>query len=86
MSIKLACLNVKVLRDRGKIVHLLRDLLSFRVNVAAIQKTHFACVLTTLSSIQHTGTNRQRSFLAGNAFPECEGGPYPRRRGVGLEC
>lgn len=35
--------NMKCLRDRGKATCLLRDLLSFGVNVAAIQETHFVC-------------------------------------------
>lgn len=39
MSIKLASLNVRGFRDRG----LLRDLLSFDVDVAAIQEAHFVC-------------------------------------------
>lgn len=43
MSIKLANLNVRSLRDRRKVAHMLRDLLSFGVDLAAIQWTHFVC-------------------------------------------
>ena len=43
MSIKLASLNARGLRDLGKTARLLRDLLSFGVDVATIQETHFVC-------------------------------------------
>lgn len=40
---KIASLNVKGLRDRRKAARLRRDLLSFGVDVAAIEETHFVC-------------------------------------------
>ena len=43
MPLKLATLNVKGLRDPGKCVRLLGELLNLRVNVAAVQETHFTC-------------------------------------------
>lgn len=43
MTIKLASLNVRGLRDRSKAVGLLCDLLSFGVDVAVIQETNFVC-------------------------------------------
>lgn len=43
MSIKLTCLNVRSLRDQGKVTHLLCDLLSFSVGVATIKEMHFVC-------------------------------------------
>lgn len=45
MSLKIAGLNARGLRDRSKAVRLLRDLLSFSVDVAAIQEKHFTCVV-----------------------------------------
>lgn len=45
MAIKF-CLNVKSLRDQGKMVCLLCNFLSF---VAAIQKTHFVCKVDVCS-------------------------------------
>lgn len=67
MSTKMACLNAKSLRDWLKTARLLRDLLSFGVDVAAIEETHFVklmlgCSLVTLTSIQHTGTSRPKVF------------------------
>lgn len=58
------------LRDRSKAGRL-RDLLFFNVDVAAIKETHFVCAVdvrvlsSDLFSIQYTGTNRPRCFLAG---------------------
>lgn len=52
MSIKIASLNVYGLRNRGNSDKLLRDLLSFSVDVAL-----------NLSSIRHTGTDRLEIFL-----------------------
>lgn len=41
MSIKLACLNARDLRDRAKAARLLRYLLSFGRDVAVIEVMHF---------------------------------------------
>lgn len=52
MANKLACLNARGLRDRSKATRLLRDLLSFDLDVVAMQATSMlACCLTTLLSI-----------------------------------
>lgn len=67
MAIKLACLNVKELRDRIKVARLLYDLLFFDVDVAAIQETYFVsdvvCSRATLLFIQHTGTGWPETLL-----------------------
>lgn len=42
MSIQLASLNASVLSDQSKVARLLRDILSFSVDLLAIQKTRFA--------------------------------------------
>lgn len=67
MSINLACVNARVLRDKVKVSRLIRDLFSLGVDVVAIQKTHFAilmlvCFLAPSSSIQHTGTSWTTEF------------------------
>ena len=43
MTLNLATLNVRRLRDSNKCVRLLAELKKFRVNVAAVQETHFIC-------------------------------------------
>ena len=43
MSLNLATLNVRGLRDSSKCAPLLVELKNFRVNVAAVQETHFIC-------------------------------------------
>lgn len=43
MFIKLACLNARGLKDQNKATRLLCDLLSFGVDVVAIEETHFVC-------------------------------------------
>lgn len=43
MSINLASVNARGLRDKGKASHLICYLLSLSVDVVAIQKTHFVC-------------------------------------------
>lgn len=43
MAIKFASLNPRGLRDRGKATCMLGDLLSFEVDVTAIQLTQFVC-------------------------------------------
>lgn len=43
MSIKLASLNTRDLRDRGKAIGRLRDLGLVGVSAAAIPETHFLC-------------------------------------------
>lgn len=42
MSLRLASLNVKGLRNKGKSSGLLRDLESLSVDVATIEETHFS--------------------------------------------
>lgn len=74
ISIKIASLNVRCLRDWDKAVRRLRDLLSFDVNVAAIQETHFAtlmlmCCLAALSSIQYAETDWPKVFLCWLSVP-----------------
>lgn len=63
MSIKLASLNARDLRDQGKVARLLHDCLSFEMDAVTIQETHIAksmlvCYLATFLSIQ-------KCFLAG---------------------
>lgn len=43
MAIKLAIFNAKGMRDQSKVACLFCDLLSFRVDISAIQETHFVC-------------------------------------------
>ena len=43
MTLNLATLNVRGLRDPSKCMHLLGELKNLRVDVAAVQKTHFIC-------------------------------------------
>lgn len=67
MANKLPYLNARGLRDLSKEARLLRDLLSFGVDVAGIQETPFArsmrvCFLETLLSIQHKGTGWPEEF------------------------
>lgn len=71
MAIKLASFNVKGMRDQSKAACLFCDLLSFRVDMAAIQETHFVisilvCCLMTSLFIQHMGSiyHPQQEFLA----------------------
>ena len=43
MSLNLASLNARGMRDRSHASRVLRDLLSLNVDVAAIEETHFVC-------------------------------------------
>ena len=43
MTLNLATLNVRGLRDSRKCVHLLAELKKLRVNISAVQETHFIC-------------------------------------------
>lgn len=72
---------------QNKTARLLRNLLSFGVDVAAIQETQFAtsilvCRLNTLQFVQHTETVWSEGFLVNEAFPGYKGEHYPCRRGV----
>lgn len=64
MSIMLACLNARGLRDWDKAARLFRDLLSFGVDVTTIEETQFvcetdACVLSS-EFVVHSGYGDQR--------------------------
>ena len=43
MTLNLATLNVRGLRDSSKCAHLLAELKNLRIHVAAVQETHFIC-------------------------------------------
>ena len=43
MTLNVASLNMRGLRDPSKCAHLLGELLNLCVNVAAVQETHFTC-------------------------------------------
>jgi len=43
MSLNLSSLNARGLRDRGRASRVLGDLLNLKVDVAALQETHFVC-------------------------------------------
>ena len=43
MTLNVASLNVRKLRDPSKCTHLLGELANFCVNVAAVQEIHFIC-------------------------------------------
>ena len=43
MTLNLATLNTRGLRDPNKCAHLVGDLSNLSVNVAAVQETHFTC-------------------------------------------
>lgn len=68
MSIKLAGLNVKGLRDRSNCARLIFDLRSFGVDVVEIQETHFvwnvdsSLLSNNFASILHTGIGRPEVF------------------------
>ena len=47
MSLSLASLNVRGLRDPSKCACLLSEFSNVRVNVAAMQETHFICAVDT---------------------------------------
>ena len=57
MTLNLASLNVRGLRDSRKCTHLLGELKNLRVDVAAVKETHFTCGAdwkATLTFSQHT--------------------------------
>lgn len=69
MSIKLTSLNVRGMREQSKAARLLRDLLSFGVDVAANQETHFvsdihAIVLSNDFLVYSAYWNRQPEMLS----------------------
>ena len=43
MTLNVASLNMRGLRDPSKCAHLLGELSNICVNVAAVQETHFTC-------------------------------------------
>ena len=45
MSLNLANLNARGLRDPSKCSHLLGELSNLRINVAVVQETHFTCAM-----------------------------------------
>lgn len=91
MAIMLACLNVKELRDRIKVSHLLYDLLSFGVDVIAIQETYFVSdvdtsVLSCDFIVYSTYRDRLARGVAGEEVTGCEGRPCPCSVGRGRHC
>ena len=59
MSLNLACLNVRGLKDPNKCVHLLGELLKFYVDVTTVQETHFIYAVL------------ENDFVVLSAFGDC---------------
>ena len=63
MALNVATLNARGLRDASKCAHLLAELSTLRVNVTAVQETHFTCKMDCRVL--------EKDFVVYSAFGSC---------------